>query len=64
MEIMSACRTSPPGLMTTPLMHGEQELILGLMTRLKKVSIPSSFWELGPFGIIVIAVCLMGFNQA
>jgi hypothetical protein len=42
--------------MTTPLMHGGQELILGLMTRLKKVSIPSSFWELGPFGIIAIAV--------
>ena len=40
-------------------MHGGQAQILVLMTRLKKVSIPSSFWELGPFGITAIAVCLI-----
>jgi hypothetical protein len=62
--IRSACRTSPPSLITTPLMHGGQAQILVLMTRLKKVSIPSSFWELGPFGITAVAECLMGFNRA
>jgi hypothetical protein len=55
--IRSAClQDLSPSLTTTPLMHGGQAQILGLMNRLKKVSIPSSFWELGSFGITAIAV--------
>jgi hypothetical protein len=37
-------------------MHGGQAQILVLMTRLKKVSVTSSFWELGPVGITTIVV--------